>query len=67
LAAAITIFAVIGNEGASFAERAMPRYHFKLVDSRSVADYGVHELADDERLGTKQSNLPARFSKRDLT
>jgi hypothetical protein len=25
----------------------MPRYHFKLVDSRRVSDYGVHELIDD--------------------
>jgi hypothetical protein len=25
----------------------MPRYHFKLVDSRRVADYGMHELIDD--------------------
>jgi hypothetical protein len=25
----------------------MPRYRFKLVDSRRVADYGLHELIDD--------------------
>jgi hypothetical protein len=25
----------------------MPRYHFKLVDSRRVTDYGSHELIDD--------------------
>ena len=25
----------------------MQRYHFKLVDSRRVADYGSHELIDD--------------------
>lgn len=25
----------------------MPRYHFKLVDSRRVADFGLHELIDD--------------------
>jgi len=25
----------------------MPRYHFKLVDSRRVSDYGLHELIDD--------------------
>jgi hypothetical protein len=28
-------------------DRQMPRYHFKLVDSRRVSDYGVHELIDD--------------------
>lgn len=25
----------------------MPRYHFKLVDSRRVSDFGLHELIDD--------------------
>jgi hypothetical protein len=25
----------------------MPLYYFKLVDSRLVSDYGIHELADD--------------------
>jgi hypothetical protein len=25
----------------------MPLYHFKLIDSHFVSDYGVHELADD--------------------
>jgi hypothetical protein len=28
-------------------DSAMPLYYFKLVDSKIVADHGVHELADD--------------------
>jgi hypothetical protein len=25
----------------------MPHFHFKLVDTRIVADHGVHDLADE--------------------
>jgi hypothetical protein len=25
----------------------MPRFHFKLTDTRIVSDHGVHDLADD--------------------
>ena len=25
----------------------MPLYYFKLIDSRIVSDYGVHQLADE--------------------
>ncbi|WP_426615765.1 DUF6894 family protein [Bradyrhizobium sp. McL0616] len=25
----------------------MPRFHFKLVDTRTVADHGVHDLVDE--------------------
>jgi hypothetical protein len=28
--------------------RHMPLYYFKLVDSRIVSDYGVHQLADED-------------------
>jgi hypothetical protein len=35
----------------------MPRYHFKLVDSRIVSDYGVHELIDDTIAQTEAIKL----------
>jgi len=25
----------------------MPRYHFKLIDSRTVSDHGIYELPDE--------------------
>jgi hypothetical protein len=35
----------------------MRRYHFKLVDSRIVSDYGVHELIDDTIVRTEAIKL----------
>ena len=43
----------------------MPRYHFKLVDSRRVSDFGLHELIDDtiaQIRGDKAGAITARRS-----
>jgi hypothetical protein len=35
----------------------MPLYYFKLVDSRIVSDYGVHQLVDEDAARTAAIEL----------
>jgi hypothetical protein len=39
----------------------MPRYHFDLVDSKTVADQGGQELPDDATAKTVAKQIAARL------
>ena len=42
---------------------AMPRYYFRLADGHLVANYGVHEFADDTAAQIAAIELPVQSAK----